>query len=120
MITAGNWHELKVVKSVDFGLYLDGDDAGEILLPKRFMPAEAVPGDLLRVFVYHDSENRLIATTQTPLGIVGDIVSLRAVSVTRQGAFLDWGLMKDIFRAALAANVAHGGRRQISCPHLRG
>lgn len=97
MIQVGNWNELTVVKAVDFGLYLDGGEAGEILLPKRFMPAEAGPGDTLNVFIYHDSDNRLIATTQTPLAIVGDIVLLRVVSNTPQGAFMDWGLMKDLF-----------------------
>jgi predicted RNA-binding protein (virulence factor B family) len=96
-IQAGHWHKLKVVKHVDFGLYLDGGEAGEILMPKRFATADAKPGDELEVFIYHDSENRLIATTQTPKGVVGDIVMLKCISVTQQGAFLDWGLMKDIF-----------------------
>ena len=81
---------------VDFGLYLDDGKEG-ILLPKRFVPENAKIGDTLRVFIYHDGEERLIATTQTPKGILGDIVKLNAVSVTPQGAFLDWGLMKDIF-----------------------
>ncbi len=96
-IQVGRWNMLKVVKHVEFGLYLDGGEAGEILLPKRFAPQDARPGDELRVFLYHDSENRLIATTQEPLGVVGDIVFLKCVSTTQQGAFLDWGLMKDIF-----------------------
>ena len=61
------------------------------------MPENLKPGDDIRVFIYHDSDGRLIATTQQPLGILGDIVKLRAVEVTPQGAFLDWGLMKDIF-----------------------
>ena len=97
MVQVGNWNELNVVKAVDFGLYLDGGEDGEILLPKRFVPANAAPGDTLRVFIYHDSDNRIIATTQVPAGIVGDIVLLKAVSTTGQGAFLDWGLMEDIF-----------------------
>jgi predicted RNA-binding protein (virulence factor B family) len=96
-VHAGYWNKLKVVKPVEFGLYLDGGKAGEILLPKRFMPPNAKPGDELDVFIYHDSENRLIATTQTPKGTVGEIVALRCVGSTNQGAFLDWGLMKDIF-----------------------
>jgi predicted RNA-binding protein (virulence factor B family) len=66
-------------------------------LPKRFVPAGLSIGDELEVFVYHDSEDRLIATTQKPFGIVGDIVALKVVSATQQGAFLDWGLMKDLF-----------------------
>jgi uncharacterized protein len=99
MITAGQYHHLKVVKRVEFGLYLDAEGT-ELLLPKRFAPMTAEPGDELKVFVYHDSENRLIATTQEPKGVVGDIVALDVVSVTRQGAFLDWGLMKDLFLPA--------------------
>ncbi len=79
-----------------FGLYLDDGNEG-ILLPKRFVPAGAKEGDELKVFVYHDGEDRLIATTQKPKGVLGDIVKMRTVSVTPQGAFLDWGLMKDIF-----------------------
>lgn len=96
MIEAGNYYTLKVLKLVEFGVYLDGYGE-EILLPKRFVPRGLREGDELRVFIYHDSENRLIATTQEPKGAVGDIVYLRAVSTTRQGAFLDWGLMKDLF-----------------------
>src|SRR3982751_1757288 len=112
MIQAGYWNKLKVVKHVDFGLYLDGGDAGEILLPKRFAPENAHVGDELDVFIYHDSENRLIATTQTPKGVVGDIVALRCVSTTNQGAFLDWGLMKDIFvpLSQQTSNMMTGGR----------
>ncbi len=97
MVQVGQWNRLAVVKAVDFGLYLDGSEAGEILLPKRFVPREAAPGDELDVFLYHDSDNRLIATTQKPAGVVGDIVYLKAVDVTKQGAFMDWGLMKDLF-----------------------
>ncbi|MBS1616161.1 MAG: RNA-binding protein [Bacteroidetes bacterium] len=105
-IQAGEWHTLRVVKRLEFGLYLDGGEAGEILLPKRFAPADAQPGDELQVFLYHDSEDRLIATTQTPKGIVGDIVLLRCVGATRQGAFLDWGLMKDLF-VPLSQQLSH-------------
>lgn len=93
----GRYNTLKVVKQVDFGFYLDGGEAGEILLPKRFVPKGLKEGDELEVFVYHDSENRLIATTQKPKGQVGDIVALEVVSSTNQGVFMDWGLMKDIF-----------------------
>jgi predicted RNA-binding protein (virulence factor B family) len=96
MITIGDYNKLKVKKTTDFGVFLDGGDQ-EILLPKRYVPAGSKPGDELEVFLYHDSENRLIATTDRPLGIVGDIVSLKAVDETDQGAFLDWGLMKDLF-----------------------
>lgn len=96
MIEVGRFNTLKVLRAVDFGLFLDDGKEG-ILLPKRFVPAGLKPGDEVRVFIYHDSEDRLIATTQQPLGVVGDIVPLKAVTVTNQGAFLDWGLMKDIF-----------------------
>ena len=96
MIKVGEYNMLKVIRAVDFGLYLD-DGAEGILLPKRFVPEGAVVGDELKVFIYHDGEDRLIATTQQPKALLGDIVKLRAVNVTPQGAFLDMGLMKDIF-----------------------
>src|SRR6202020_1530465 len=73
----------------------DGQEG--ILLPKRFVPRGAKPGDNLTVFLYHDGEDRLIATTQQPKGTLGEIVLLQVVSVTPLGAFLDWGLMKDLF-----------------------
>ncbi len=95
-IEAGKYHSLKILRKVDFGFYLD--DGGEgILLPKRFAPAKLQPRDELRVFVYHDSEDRLIATTEFPKAAVGDIALLTCVAVTPHGAFLDWGLMKDLF-----------------------
>lgn len=96
MIKIGTYNTLVIKREVDFGVYLD-DGAEGILLPKRFVPEAAKVGDELNVFIYHDSEDRVIATTQRPKGIVGEIVKLKAVSVTRQGAFMDWGLMKDLF-----------------------
>ena len=84
------------MKQLAFGVYLDDGKEG-ILLPKRFVPGGIKIGDELKVFLYHDGEGRVIATTQHPKGILGDIVKLRAVSVTPQGAFLDFGLMKDLF-----------------------
>jgi predicted RNA-binding protein (virulence factor B family) len=98
MVKVGEYNTLKVLRQVDFGVYLD-DGAEGILLPKRFVPAGLKAGDEIKVFVYHDSEGRMIATTQKPLGTLGDIVKLKAVSVTPQGAFLDFGLMKDLFVA---------------------
>ena len=95
-IKVGEYNTLRVARAFDFGMYL-GEDKDVVLLPKRFIPQGVEVGDMLKVFVYHDSENRLIATTQQPIGIVGDIVNLQAVSVTNQGAFMDWGLMKDLF-----------------------
>ncbi|HEX8461148.1 MAG TPA: S1-like domain-containing RNA-binding protein [Segetibacter sp.] len=96
MIKVGDYNVMKVLREVDFGFYLD-DGAEGILLPKRFVPPGLAVDDELKVFVYHDSEGRLLATTQHPKGVVGDIVKMKAVTVTNQGAFLDWGLMKDIF-----------------------
>lgn len=96
MIHVGEYNTLTVKKELAFGLILDDGKEG-ILLPKRFVPKGAKPGDKLKVFLYHDGEDRLIATTQEPKGILDDIVLLRAVNVTPLGAFLDWGLMKDLF-----------------------
>ncbi len=96
MIKVGEYNLMKVVRAVDFGVYLD-DGAEGVLLPKRFVPTGTEIGDELKVFIYHDGEDRIIATTQQPKGVLGDIVKMRAVNVTPQGAFLDWGLMKDIF-----------------------
>lgn len=96
MVKMGEYNVLKVIKEKSMGVFLDDGDVG-ILLPKRFVPAGVKIGDELEVFLYHDGEDRPIATTQRPLGVLGDIVKLKAISVTHQGAFLDWGLMKDLF-----------------------
>jgi len=96
MVHIGKYNLLKVIKEKSMGVFLD--DGGEgILLPKRFVPLNTKIGDELSVFLYHDGEDRPIATTQKPYGVLGDIVKLKAVNVTHQGAFLDWGLMKDLF-----------------------
>ena len=95
-IQVGAYNTLHVTRKVDFGFYLE-DGAEGILLPKRFAPSTLRVGDELTVFVYHDSDNRLIATTQKANAVVGDIAKMKCVSVTKQGAFLDWGLMKDLF-----------------------
>ncbi len=96
-IELGRFNTLKIVKEVDFGLYLDGGEEGEILLPKRYVPEHYAIGDELRVFIYLDNEERLVATTQTPYVQVGGFACLEVTWVNRYGAFLDWGLMKDIF-----------------------
>ncbi len=96
MTRIGEYNNLKVIREVDFGVYLDDGKEG-ILLPKRFVLPNTKMGDEVNVFLYHDGEDRLIATTQRPKGILGDIVKLRTVSVTEHGAFLDNGLMKDLF-----------------------
>lgn len=96
MIKIGEYNVLKVIKEKSMGVFLDDGDIG-ILLPKRFVPAGTHIGDELKVFLYHDGEDRPIATTQQPLGVLGDIVKLKVVSTNAHGAFLDWGLMKDLF-----------------------
>lgn len=96
-IMIGKYNTLKVVKKVDFGVYLNGsDEYGEILLPTRYVPENTQVDDELEVFVYLDSEDRLIATTEKPKAIVGEFALLQVKSVTKIGAFLDWGLMKDL------------------------
>ncbi|MDE6002714.1 MAG: GntR family transcriptional regulator [Prevotella sp.] len=97
MIKLGDYNILKIIKSVDFGLYLDGGDAGEILLPTRYVPQNAKVGDELEVFIYLDQDEKLIATTLQPLAKVGDITYLEVAWVNEYGAFLNWGLMKDLF-----------------------
>ena len=97
MVEVGKYNVLKVLKHVDFGYYLDGGDDEEILLPKRFVPEGLQEDDELEVFIYHDNEGKLIATTQKANGAVGDVVELEVVSMTQHGAFLDWGIMKDVF-----------------------
>ncbi|MRG45126.1 RNA-binding protein [Chitinophaga sp. SYP-B3965] len=97
MVNIGAYNKLKVKKETDFGVFMDGGDDLEILLPKRYVPKGTRVDDEIEVFLYHDSENRLIATTDRPYGVAGDIVNLKAVDITLQGAFLDWGLMKDLF-----------------------
>jgi len=96
MIEVGKINTLRVLREVDFGVYMDDGKDG-ILLPKRYVPIGCKTGDMVDVLVYHDSDDRLIATTQKPLGYLGDFIFAKAVTVTPQGAFLDWGLMKDIF-----------------------
>lgn len=96
MVKLGQYNELPVCKLVDFGLYLDGGDGLEILMPKRYMPADAKEGDMLKVFVYQDSEARLIATNEHPYATVGQIAHLKINSVNQVGAFADWGTSKEL------------------------
>ena len=96
-IKLGDYNRLEVVKSVDFGMYLDGGEEGEILLPARYVPEGCKPGDILDVFIYLDIDERLVATTLTPLAKVGEFACLEVAWVNRYGAFLNWGLMKDLF-----------------------
>lgn len=97
MVTIGKINTLEVYKFVDFGAYLDGEQYGPILLPKKYMPEHIEIEDTIDVFVYLDSEDRLIATTESPKAMVGDFALLTVKDVNEYGAFLDWGLIKDLF-----------------------
>jgi len=96
MVKLGDDNHLRVSKQVDFGLYLDGGAYGEILLPKRYVPAGTEVDSSLDVFIYLDSEDRLVATTERPKVKVGECAALKVVDSSRPGAFLDWGLPKDL------------------------
>lgn len=96
MAQIGKYNRLKIVKEVDFGVYLDGGENGEILLPRKYVPRDARPGDEAEVFLYLDSEDRIIATTLRPYATVGEFAFLRVSAVNSIGAFLDWGLPKDL------------------------
>ncbi|MGF1876517.1 S1-like domain-containing RNA-binding protein [Photobacterium frigidiphilum] len=97
MIKIGQYNTLEVVKLVDFGVFLyGGEDIGNILLPKNSVPAGTQLGDELNVFIYFDSQDDIIATTTEPLVQVGEFAKLRVVGVSSFGAFVDWGLVKDL------------------------
>lgn len=96
MIQVGQYNRLIVQRLKDAGAFLS-DGNSDVLLPKRFVPKGTKVGDELTVFVYHDSEDRIIATTQHPTAVVGDIALMKVVGTSGHGAFLDWGLMKDLF-----------------------
>ncbi|SFO99182.1 CvfB family protein [Pseudomonas borbori] len=98
MAVIGRMNSLQVVKHTDFGLYLDGGADGEILLPRRYIPKDTPSevDDWLNVFIYLDSDDKLIATTETPKVQVGQFASLKVVDINRVGLFLDWGLPKDL------------------------
>jgi predicted RNA-binding protein (virulence factor B family) len=96
MAEIGKTSTLPVVKDLDFGVYLDAEGLGEILLPRRYVPDGCTVGDEVEVFLYRDSEDALLATTEVPLVEVGRAAFLKVVAVTKVGAFLDWGLPKDL------------------------
>ncbi len=96
MAEIGKFNTLTVGRDAVQGLYLDGAEHGEILMPRRYVPPHAKRGDRLKVFVHRDSEDRLVATTETPHATVGEFAALKVVSVSSYGAFLDWGLAKDL------------------------
>ena len=97
MIQIGNYNTLRIVRFTDHGAYLDGGPIGEILMPKKYVTRDMRPGDEVNVFVYLDQSERLVGTFETPLARVGDFAFLRVAWVNEFGAFLHWGLMKDLF-----------------------
>lgn len=100
MIKLGEWQELEIVKNVEFGVYLAAsaqEKEERILLPRRQVPEESSLGDKLKVFVYRDSNDRMIATTNSPRLVMGEVAELTVAQVGKIGAFLDWGLEKDLF-----------------------
>ena len=112
MINVGQFNTLRVVKEVDFGVYLDGGVGGEILLPAKYVPQGTVVDDVVEVFIYHDSEDRLIATTEEPYIMVGEYAFLEVRMANHVGAFLDWGITaKDLLVpfAEQRATMREGG-----------
>ena len=96
MVEIGKYNTLRIIKILSFGAYLDGGDGLEILLPTRYVPQDAKVDDNVEVFIYHDNEGRLIATTAKPLAVAGEFQFMEVKSVNKTGAFLEWGLMKDL------------------------
>ncbi|HHJ34143.1 MAG TPA: GntR family transcriptional regulator [Gammaproteobacteria bacterium] len=96
MISIGQIHDLEVVKAVEFGFYLDAKNLGEVLLPTKNAPDDVAVGDIVGVFLYLDSDGRVVATNQEPLAVVGEFAYLEVVDTSKVGAFLDWGLDKDV------------------------
>jgi uncharacterized protein len=96
MVNVGRYNTLRVKKAVDFGMYLDGG-TDEILLPKRYVPQGLNVDDEISVFIYHDNDGRLIATTDKPIASVGEIAMMEVADTNPTGAFMKWGIMKDVF-----------------------
>lgn len=96
MIKIGNYNTLRIARFVDFGAYLADDNNNEVLLPARYVPADATVGDEIEVFVYTDSEDRPVAVTEHPFATVGQFAFLQVAQVNRIGAFLDWGVPKHL------------------------
>jgi len=96
MADIGKFNTLEVIAITDTGAYLKAGELGEVLLPNRLIPEKCKVNDKLNVFLYVDSADRVTATTNTPLGQVGEFVSLKVVQTNKMGAFLDWGLPKDL------------------------
>lgn len=119
MVKIGQMNRLKTIKQVDFGVFLAGGELGNILLPRRYVPAGLAIGDELDVFIYLDSEDCIIATTLTPKAMVGQCAHLEVKEVNNVGAFLDWGLPKDLL---VPYNEQHKpmevGRSYVVCIYL--
>jgi predicted RNA-binding protein (virulence factor B family) len=96
MTQLGQYNSLRVIKSIDIGIFLDGGHFGEILLPKKYVTQSMQINDMIDVFLYNDSEDRIIATTLQPKALVGQCAYLKVVSTGKFGAFMDWGLPKDL------------------------
>lgn len=113
----GKRNQLKVLREKEHGLYLEGGDIGDILLPKRYVPQGTKVGDILDVFLYLDQEERLIATTEHPLIEVGQFAYLECTWTNEYGAYLNWGLMKDLFCPFREQKVRmqRGKRYQVYC-----
>ena len=95
-VDIGKYNCLEVIKKLDFGIYLDGQELGEILMPRQYVPDGTEPGDMINCFIYYDSEDRIIATTLNPEASVGEFAVLTVTAVNNAGAFLKWGLPKDL------------------------
>lgn len=113
----GKRNQLKVLRKKDHGVYLEGGDIGDILLPKRYVPQGTQIGDTLDVFLYLDQEERLVATTEHPLIEVGQFAYLECTWTNEYGAFLNWGLMKDLFCPFREQKIRmqKGQRYQVYC-----
>ncbi|MGZ9898093.1 CvfB family protein [Shewanella gaetbuli] len=97
MIQIGNRYSLEIVKEVSFGVYVNAQELGQVLVPTKSAPKNAQVGDVIEVFLYIDSDDKVIGTTQKPYAQVGEFAYLKVAAVSQYGAFLDWGLDKDLF-----------------------
>ncbi len=97
MAELGRVNRLNIIRTVEFGVYLDAQNLGEVLMPIRYVPSGSKEGDEVEVFISLDSEDRLIATTDKPVAMVGEFGYMEVVGESQYGAFVDWGLMKDLF-----------------------
>lgn len=97
MIQIGKSYSLEIVKEVSFGIYVNAHELGQVLVPKKFVPKQYEVGQAIDVFLYLDSDDKVIATTQKPFAQIGEFAYLKVVAISEYGAFLDWGLDKDLF-----------------------